>query len=85
MVNAAVVNVTLRWNMNKINPKKLLNSKWTAIKPINKEKHFLVTEIEFDEEGEVLQCLLEAVISNRSENIDWTQLKNKEAWQQGWK
>ena len=35
--------------MNKINPKKLLNSKWTAVKPTNKEKHFLVTEIEFDE------------------------------------
>ncbi|MBO6198792.1 MAG: TIGR02450 family Trp-rich protein, partial [Psychrobacter sp.] len=42
--------------MNKINPKKLLNSKWTAVKPTNKEKHFLVTEIEFDEEGLVISC-----------------------------
>ena len=30
--------------MNPLNPKKLLNSKWTAVKPRNKEKHFLVTE-----------------------------------------
>ena len=37
--------------MNQINPKKLLNSKWTAVKPAHKEKHFLITEIEFDEEG----------------------------------
>ncbi len=28
--------------MNKINPQKLLNSKWTAVKPVKKEKHFLV-------------------------------------------
>lgn len=42
--------------MNKINPKKLLHSKWTAVSPVNKEKHFLVTEMEFDEAGQVLLC-----------------------------
>lgn len=30
--------------MNQINPSKLLNSKWTAVKPINREKHFLVAD-----------------------------------------
>lgn len=34
--------------MHQINPKKLLHSKWTAVKPENKEKHFMVTEMEFD-------------------------------------
>ncbi|NNE64911.1 MAG: TIGR02450 family Trp-rich protein [Gammaproteobacteria bacterium] len=71
--------------MNKINPKKLLNSKWTAVNPARKEKHFLVTEIEFDEDGTVLHCLIEAVISNRSEQIDWKELKNQDNWLQGWK
>lgn len=71
--------------MNKINPKKLLNSKWTAVHPVNKEKHFLVTELKFDEEGEVIYCLIEAVISNRSEPIEWTALKNTDKWLQGWK
>ncbi|MDH3987431.1 MAG: TIGR02450 family Trp-rich protein, partial [Gammaproteobacteria bacterium] len=33
---------------NKINPKKLLKSKWTAAEPKNREKHFMVTEVEFD-------------------------------------
>ena len=42
--------------MNKINPAKLLNSKWTAVKPTNKEKHFLVTEIEFDENNVCYAC-----------------------------
>lgn len=71
--------------MNKINPKKLLQSKWTAVTPINKEKHFLVTEMEFDEEGNVIHCLLEAIISNRAVAIDWQDLKNAEHWRQGWK
>jgi hypothetical protein len=30
--------------MNNINPKKLLNSKWTAVTPVNKEKHFMNSE-----------------------------------------
>lgn len=71
--------------MNRVNPKKLLNSKWTAVKPSNKEKHFLITEIKFDEEGEVIHCVIEAVMSKRSESIDWQILKNVENWQQGWK
>ena len=71
--------------MNNINPGKLLNSKWTAVNPVNKEKHFLVTELAFDEEGEVVLCLIEAVISNRSEAIEWRELKNNSKWLQGWK
>lgn len=71
--------------MNPINPKKLLHSKWTALTPLKKEKHFLVTEVEFDEEGQVIHCLLEAVISKRSESIEWQTLKNEEQWLQGWK
>ncbi|MGH1441642.1 MAG: TIGR02450 family Trp-rich protein [Cellvibrionaceae bacterium] len=71
--------------MNPINPKKLLHSKWTALTPLKKEKHFLVTEVEFDEEDRVIHCLLEAVISKRSESIEWETLKNEEQWLQGWK
>lgn len=71
--------------MNSINPKKLLNSKWTAVKPQNKEKHFLITELKIDEEGEVENCVIEAVISNRAEAIDWQELKNNDIWLQGWK
>jgi tryptophan-rich hypothetical protein len=71
--------------VNKINPHKLLNSKWTAVNPDKKEKHFLVTELEYDEEGEVVLCVIEAVISNRSEAIEWQELKNNSKWLQGWK
>ena len=71
--------------MNKANAKKLLNSKWTAVTPINKEKHFIITKIEFDENNNVINCLIEAVISNRVQPINWAELKESEHWQQGWK
>ncbi len=71
--------------MNPINPKKLLHSKWTAVNPVKKEKHFLITELKFDEEGEVVHCLIEAVISKRCEPIDWRVLKENNHWLQGWK
>ena len=71
--------------MNNINVKKLNNSKWTAANPVNKEKHFLITELEFDENNNVTHCLIEAVISHRTEQIDWIELKESEHWLQGWK
>ena len=70
--------------MNKVNAQKLLNSKWTAQTPQNKEKHFIVTNIEFDEHGEVSSCELEAVFSKRQRYIDWRELKDTGRWKQGW-
>ena len=70
--------------MNRLNPKKLLNSKWTSISPSHKEKHFLVIEVEFDEEGRVIDCILEAVMTKRIESIDWQVLQSSDDWQQGW-
>jgi tryptophan-rich hypothetical protein len=71
--------------MNNINVKKLINSKWTAANPVNKEKHFLITELEFDENNNVTHCLIEAVISHCAQQIDWIELKESEHWLQGWK
>jgi tryptophan-rich hypothetical protein len=71
--------------MNKINPRKLLNSKWTAVTPTRREKHFMVTKVEFDEEGIVALCSIEALISKRSIPINWHDLKNENNWVQGWK
>lgn len=71
--------------MNPINPAKLTNSKWTAVTPVNREKHFLVTEVEFEESGTVLSCKIEAVMSNNEYFIDWKTLKDTNQWRQGWK
>ena len=72
-------------SVNKINPKKLLNSKWTAVTPEKEEKHFMVTEIEFDEDGIVVLCSIEALISKRSVPKDWHDLKDDSSWVHGWK
>ncbi|HAU68316.1 MAG: TIGR02450 family Trp-rich protein [Arenicella sp.] len=70
--------------MNTINPKKLLHSKWTAVNPQNKEKHFIVAEVEIDEDQTVMSCVIEAVYSKRQKAIEWTDLKNSKLWRQGW-
>ena len=71
--------------MNRINPAKLLLSKWTAARPRNKEKHFLVTELFRDEEGTVLEIELQAIMTKRGERLPWQTLQNAEAWKMGWK
>jgi tryptophan-rich hypothetical protein len=71
--------------MNRINPSKLLLSKWTAAQPRNKEKHFLVTELFRDEEGTVLEIELQAIMTRRAERLAWQTLQNAEAWKIGWK
>lgn len=71
--------------MNQINPRKLCNSKWTAVAPQRKEKHFLVTDVEFDEEGVVIACVINAIFTNRAAPIDWQELKDSSQWLQGWK
>ncbi|AQT92451.1 MULTISPECIES: TIGR02450 family Trp-rich protein [Pseudomonas] len=71
--------------MNRINPAKLLLSKWTAARPVNKEKHFLVTELFRDEEGTVLEIELQAVMTHRSERLPWQTLQDIDTWKIGWK
>ena len=70
--------------MNTLNPKKLLNSKWTAVSPVNREKHFLVTEVEFDENRVIIHCLIEALMTRRSRVIEWSTLANDDQWVCGW-
>ncbi len=75
----------IRQFMNKINSKKLLHSKWTKVIPIDKERHFLISELKYDDNAIVSLCLIEAVISKRQEEIDWKELKDQSKWIQGWK
>ena len=70
--------------MNRINPSKLLLSKWTAAHPQNREKHFLVTELFRDEEGTVVDIELQAVLTKRSERLAWQDLSNQDQWKFGW-
>ena len=70
--------------MNRINPRKLMGSKWTAVKPQNKEKHFLVTRV-IKEEETIVSCVLEAVYSKREQSLPWQDLQDQDTWRMGWK
>ncbi|MGY2442151.1 TIGR02450 family Trp-rich protein [Pseudomonas sp. SDO52101_S400] len=70
--------------MNRFNPSKLLLSKWTAALPQNREKHFLVTELFRDEDGTVLEIELQAVLTRRSQQLDWQALQDEAHWKMGW-
>ncbi len=70
--------------MNRIHPKKLQHGKLTAVTPLGREKHFMVTEVEFNEDQTVAACRIEAVISKRVYDIDWRDLKDATKWRLGW-
>ncbi|MCZ4338559.1 TIGR02450 family Trp-rich protein [Shewanella colwelliana] len=70
--------------MNKVNPKKLLHSKWTKVMPTNREKHFMLVEVEVDEDQNVLNCTIEAVMTGNQYPIEWRSLKDSEVWRMGW-
>jgi len=71
--------------VNRLNPRKLLLSKWTAAHPQNREKHFLVTELFCDEEGTVLEVELQAVMTKRGKRFPWQTLQDEQSWLMGWK
>ena len=70
--------------MNRINPRKLELSKWTAVRPRDREKHFLVTAVHCDSAGVPRRCTLEAVHSRRETELDWRELKDDTEWRMGW-
>jgi len=70
----------------RIQPGKLLHSKWTAVQPRDREKHWLVTRI-LDPEQPAHRwewIVIEAVHSRRSRTIRWRDLQDSSVWRQGW-
>ncbi len=75
--------------MNVIQPKKLLLTKWTAVQPIAKNKHFLVSKIVKPESSEspdmaIEWIELEAVFSKSITRMRWQDLRDTTMWKQGW-
>lgn len=66
--------------------KNLLNSKWSAVRPQNKEKHFLVTRVSGvgRRDSGPARVELEAVLSKRRFEISLEELGKVDLWKQGW-
>jgi len=72
--------------MNPLNPKKLLLTKWTAVKPVAKQKHFLVSRVIQPEvpTDPIEWVEIEAVFSKAAQVIQWRALQDESVWRQGW-
>jgi tryptophan-rich hypothetical protein len=71
----------------RLSPAKLPLSKWTAVAPRQKEKHFIVTKlIEPEAPSAPPEFVeIEAVLSRRSVVLPWRDLTDTSKWMQGWK
>jgi tryptophan-rich hypothetical protein len=72
--------------MNPLNPKKLLLTKWTAVKPIAKQKHFMVSRVIQPDlpTDPIVSVEIEAVFSKATQLITWRELQDCSVWRQGW-
>jgi len=72
-------------SINTVNHKSLLHSKWTKLTVFNKEKHFIVTDLEFNEDKKIIRCVIQAVINHAEYDINWRSLKDAKQWLIGWR
>jgi tryptophan-rich hypothetical protein len=72
--------------VNPVHPKKLLLSKWTATRPVARQKHFLVSKVvQPDDPGAPIEWVeIEAVHSKSVRRIAWRDLRDPSVWRQGW-
>ena len=72
--------------MNPLNPKKLLLTKWKAVTPLAKQKHYLVSRvIKPDMPTDPIELVeIESVFSKATQIIQWRDLQDDGVWLQGW-
>jgi tryptophan-rich hypothetical protein len=71
--------------MNPLDPDKLLHSKWTAVNPVDREKHFIVTGLRGKTRRGARRCVLEAVRTRRSQEVAAEELRDESRWRAGWR
>lgn len=71
----------------RLNPAKLRLSKWTAVSPSRREKHWLVVAVHEPVPPAIRPELvdLEAVHSRRVVTLAWRELTDRSRWLQGWR
>jgi tryptophan-rich hypothetical protein len=70
--------------MTRINTRKLLHSKWTAVVPRAREKHFIVVRVLPDLSEIPDACILESVHSKNEYEVGVDQLADNSYWCVGW-
>lgn len=83
------MNALAKPQKRRLSNKKLLLSKWTALMPENREKHFLVSRVHdpllpSDQTIPKQYIELEAVLTKRHYLLPWTDLTDCTRWVCGW-
>ena len=75
-----------RASQTKVGSKKLISSKWTAVQPIDKEKHFVVIRVFERRTGEstTVHLELESILSKRVRSMPLHELSDATFWKRGW-
>jgi tryptophan-rich hypothetical protein len=63
----------------------LQNSKWTAVEPVNRARHFELKALERTElQSDPIVCVMRCVVTRNSHRVRWKDLNNKNKWRKGW-
>ena len=71
---------------NPVNRKKIVGSKWTATRPVDRQKHFIVIDWVRDEDGTPTELIeIEAVLTRDVSVLHWRELGDPAIWRIGWR
>jgi tryptophan-rich hypothetical protein len=71
---------------NPVNRKKIVGSKWTATRPVDRQKHFIVIDWVRDEDGTPTELIeIEAVLTRNVRVLHWHELGDPAIWRIGWR
>ncbi|MDK2754131.1 MAG: TIGR02450 family Trp-rich protein [Gammaproteobacteria bacterium] len=63
----------------------LQNSKWTAVKPVDRAKHFELKSLERSgPKKDQIVCVMRCVVSQTAHRILLEELKDNKKWRKGW-
>ena len=75
----------MKANRNPVNRPKLPGSKWTAVRPERREKHFIVHDWVRDDDGRpTAEIRVEAILTGTVRVLHWRELEDPEVWRVGW-
>jgi len=70
--------------MKRVPHNRLLGSKWTAVVPEQREKHFEVIRV-MRVDADVNHVVLRALLSKAERTVSVSQLDDAQRWQAGWR
>ncbi|MBR42381.1 MAG: TIGR02450 family Trp-rich protein [Acidiferrobacter sp.] len=69
--------------MHKLNH--LINSKWTAVRPIDRSRHFELKAFQGQtRQSEKVICLMRCVVTRSLVHVCLDELLNEDKWRKGW-